>query len=665
MVSADIKLGYSCNNNCIHCVIASQRDDCQKQNRGIDRSTREYIKSLYDARISGASRVIFTGGEPLIRKDLLSLLDYARRLGFQISLQTNGRMLYYENFVEKLKPFQIIFVIALHGHIPEIHDQITRAKNSFKQTTKGIDNLIKHEQIVQGKVVISKKNYRYLKELTEYLIKKGVKKINIAFPHPQGNAYKYFSDVVPTYTDVKKHVLETIEFVEKENKTKKEHIHISFEAIPYCFMDEKHEFVSEFKKIGQQFKLLDQLGSEKLNWARVRKEIKTKFAQCKECKYDNICEGVWEEYPEKCGSSEFWPVPLAPKSISEFCENIVKPELEVKLEITGKCNFKCEFCQNKTSFLKHPDAGTDLDYEGWERIIDNVAEAGVKKVRITGGEPTTRSDMYQLIDHASKKNLNVTLNTNAYLLTEENINLIKDKLDYVLIPIHSLDDGEEFVISGVEKAFTKKTDIIKYIKNNTNITVGCNTLINRKNIDKIEIFCDLMRTLCVDEWFLSFPVPTGNKMDITNDGVKEIVEKLLEYNKKHNKRYNIGKCAAIPFCAYSPRKLLELSQFTKVGAINCGPYNEIVIDPKGNIKPCYSLNHDLGNALKTDFKSILEHPLIKRFKQKEFVPEVCKSCKLVEICMGGCRYIPQAVSDNIRALHPLAQPEKYKDVLFE
>jgi hypothetical protein len=46
-----------------------------------------------------------------------------------------------------------------------------------------------------------------------------------------------------------------------------------------------------------------------LSWENTRKEYgKQKFPQCKECKYDLICEGPWKEYPEKHGNWEFKPV---------------------------------------------------------------------------------------------------------------------------------------------------------------------------------------------------------------------------------------------------------------------------------------------------------------------------------------------------------------------
>lgn len=299
MAYADIKLGYSCNNNCIHCVIADQKEAAIKSRGNYDRSTEEYMKELYDSRRRGCTSVTFTGGEPLIRKDLMTLLRYAKNLGYHINMQTNGRAFYYTDFTEKICSIGTInYVVALHGHTKELHESITRS-DGFNQTVEGIKNLIALKQKVRGKLVISKKNYKFLPEIADFFINLGVKKMNFAFPHAQGNAWKYFDEVVPKYTDIMPYVHETIELCNKNNAE------IEFEAIPFCFMQGYEKHVSELHSIDEGYAELKQLDGKTKNWQIVRKQIKRKFPQCKECKHDSICEGVWEEYPRKRGIEEF------------------------------------------------------------------------------------------------------------------------------------------------------------------------------------------------------------------------------------------------------------------------------------------------------------------------------------------------------------------------
>ncbi|MCK5282313.1 MAG: radical SAM protein [Nanoarchaeota archaeon] len=306
MAYADIKLGYTCNNNCIHCVIADQREFALKTRGNQDRSTDEYKIELYKSRLNGCNIVTFTGGEPTIRKDILELIRYAKLLGFDISMQTNGRMFYYKEFAEKAASIaDINYVVALHSHKKEIHESITRAEGSFEQTVTGIKNLIALDQKLIGKVVISKKNIKHLKELMQFFIELNIKEVNMAFPHAQGNAWKYFDDVVPRYTELAPFVHKTIDFIEKYNKENNENIKIEFEAIPLCFMQGYKNYVSELKFLGKKYSELKALDGRVINWEQARKEIKRKFSQCKKCKYESICEGPWSEYVEKYGDNEF------------------------------------------------------------------------------------------------------------------------------------------------------------------------------------------------------------------------------------------------------------------------------------------------------------------------------------------------------------------------
>jgi MoaA/NifB/PqqE/SkfB family radical SAM enzyme len=165
MAYADIKLGYTCNNNCIHCVITDQKEHALKNRGNQDRSTEEYKKELYDSMSNGCRAVTFTGGEPTIRKDLQELLAYAKSLGYIINMQTNGRAFHSKAFAKGMAPFDIHYTIALHGHNEKLHDHITRAKDSFNQTVKGIKNLAELKQEIFGKTVISKFNYKYLASL--------------------------------------------------------------------------------------------------------------------------------------------------------------------------------------------------------------------------------------------------------------------------------------------------------------------------------------------------------------------------------------------------------------------------------------------------------------------------------------------------------------------
>jgi len=188
---ADIKVGYSCNNNCLFCVQGRKRSLLK------DKSTQDIFKTLHQARVT-SNGVVLTGGEPSIRADFFQLLNFAKKLGYQrIQVQTNGRMFAYKDFcLTAIESGANEFGIALHGHIPQLHDYLTTARGSFSQTIKAITNLSGLNVPVYSNTVITKSNYRHLPEIARLLVYLRVKQFQFAFVHALGSAKDNFNSIV-------------------------------------------------------------------------------------------------------------------------------------------------------------------------------------------------------------------------------------------------------------------------------------------------------------------------------------------------------------------------------------------------------------------------------------------------------------------------------------
>ena len=307
MNRADIKLGYSCNNECIHCVISDFKDKIAREGLPEDISEQDYKQELLDSR-KRAERVVFTGGEPTIRKELPELVAFARDIGFAVTMQTNGRRLADPRFTSALCSITPIdFCIALHGPNAEIHDRITQKEGSFYETVQGIRNVIelgKNSGKLSGKIVISKVNAPYLVETVRLMLSLGFSSINLTFPHACGNARKFFLEVIPRYTEIKEQVLNAIEVCILHK------VSVDTETIPLCFLPNVERLAIELHIPQDEYTELKQYGSDEkiLDWNKVRLEIKQKFPQCKECRFDKVCEGPWIEYPQFYGGDEFIPV---------------------------------------------------------------------------------------------------------------------------------------------------------------------------------------------------------------------------------------------------------------------------------------------------------------------------------------------------------------------
>ncbi len=299
----DIKLSYACNNNCIHCVVADQRERALAT-RGRDfRTTAEVLAEVADARRRGFRLVTFTGGEPTLRRDLPVLVRSAVALGFAVGIQTNARVLCHAQALNPLCGLGVRFVVALHGDCAEVHDRVTRAPGSFEQTVRALQALAAAGEKVTGKVVISRVNMTSLPAIADCLLRAGVRRANFTFPHGLGNAARDYLGVVPRLEEMLPFLREAVRRMEGAGGE------AVTEAVPLCVLGDLDRIASENHYRAYVRSEVRQLDQGPRDWSRDRvEEGKAKASVCRACPLDARCEGVWREYLESFGDRELgWP----------------------------------------------------------------------------------------------------------------------------------------------------------------------------------------------------------------------------------------------------------------------------------------------------------------------------------------------------------------------
>lgn len=291
----DLKVGFSCNNNCIHCVISDKFSER-------DLSLQE-IKNIIDGYITEYETIqlTLTGGEITIRKDFADIMAYVQQKKNEgkitfVDMQTNARMLYKEELARIAADTVDFFLVALHSSHAEVHDNITRSRGSFSQTTAAIKNLISYagKEKIAIQTVINKKNYTHLKDIYKFVYETfGIKECNITFPHPIGVCMS--SDVVPSYEQVKPYVNEALTYCLENG------IFPYIEALPFCTLDDgaNRDYLFEFLK-KRDIDVVGYCGEKdgNLNYMELFDEGHRKYSSCQQCPYTLQCEGVWKEHLE-------------------------------------------------------------------------------------------------------------------------------------------------------------------------------------------------------------------------------------------------------------------------------------------------------------------------------------------------------------------------------
>ncbi len=127
-----LEITDQCNEQCIHCY-ASSSPACS------DFLSLDEIKSiLKQACALGRPTIQFTGGDPLIHRDLVAAVAYADSLGVQgIEIYTNGLLL-SDKLLDHLLPYKPSFAFSLYSPDAATHDEITQSKGSWKKTVSAM-----------------------------------------------------------------------------------------------------------------------------------------------------------------------------------------------------------------------------------------------------------------------------------------------------------------------------------------------------------------------------------------------------------------------------------------------------------------------------------------------------------------------------------------------
>src|ERR1700676_360606 len=133
--------------------------------------------------------------------------------------------------------------------------------------------------------------------------------------------------------------------------------------------------------------------------------------------------------------------------------------LAVLAELTHRCPLQCPYCSNPVELDR---GSSELTTEEWKKVLTELAEIGVLQIHFSGGEPTARKDLVELVQHASDVGLYSNLITSAVLLTKEKLSALADAgLCHVQISFQ----GNERVVAdrgpGLNHAPQKKSETEK------------------------------------------------------------------------------------------------------------------------------------------------------------------------------------------------------------
>ena len=312
-----------------------------------------------------------------------------------------------------------------------------------------------------------------------------------------------------------------------------------------------------------------------------------------------------------------------------FSQELSAP-IRMDLALTFRCQNKCVHC-----YTGGPRETPELDTEEWKKVIDKLKSIGVFILTFTGGEPTLRKDLPELLHYAQMKGIVTGLITNGRRLKDQEYvkRLEEAGLDFVQVTIESHRPEIHDSITCAKGSWQETVEGIENVIP-TVIYPTTNTTLNRDNAAGFLETMEFLHNLGVRVFGCNSLIYSGKAPEIASEfalGIEELKELLPEIKEK---AAELG----MKFMWYTPTQYCKLNPVSLgLGVKSCSAARvNMCVGPVGQVYPCQSYFEEVGSILKDDWEKIWNHPTCRSIRSREYVPEECRDCPELAICGGGC-----------------------------
>jgi pyrroloquinoline quinone biosynthesis protein E len=336
--------------------------------------------------------------------------------------------------------------------------------------------------------------------------------------------------------------------------------------------------------------------------------------------------------------------------------------LAVLAELTHRCPLQCPYCSNPVELDR---ASSELSTAEWKKVLSELAEIGVLQIHFSGGEPTARKDLVELVKDATDVGLYTNLITSAVLLRRDKLSALADAgLCHVQISFQGSQSTIADRVAGFKDAHRQKLVAAKWTRE-LDLPLTVNAVMHRQNLHQLADIIQMAVDLDADRlevanvqyygWALknrAALMPTFAQLEETT----RIVEEARERLKGH-----LAIDYVIPdYYALRPKKCM--------GGWGRQFFN---ISPSGKILPCHAAETITG----LQFESVRSNhsiawiwqnsPAFNRYRGTGWMAEPCRSCEFREVDFGGCRCQAFALTGDAGNTDPACTLSPMHEAIFK
>jgi pyrroloquinoline quinone biosynthesis protein E len=281
--------------------------------------------------------------------------------------------------------------------------------------------------------------------------------------------------------------------------------------------------------------------------------------------------------------------------------------------LTRRCNARCVHC------FQVERTGDELTTDQWRTVFRRLADAGILLLTLSGGEPTLRPDLLDLVRAARALAFSVTLKTNGILLGDQTCDeLSRLAVTHVHISLYSADAATHDRITGIPGSHARSLGAARRLKaNGARVRLSCTLLDD--NFDDYRGVLALAESEGLSHLLDPSVVLCENGCE--QPGLRRLSsEQLVRFFRDPLTGKKPGPL--------QPRETLLAREVCRIGRASAG------VMPNGDVTPCAEVPERLGNLLDRPLNQIwIGNPIVERYASIRWADlPACRDCRLLAFC---------------------------------